>query len=1020
MLLNSLFVELKKIMLSLEIKYKHLGENLDTKESRYVADRYISCIEETDSFFSHEVYYVDAIKKSGMTQDDGIAAEYALKPSTIPDEYRSAVLREQRKYIIDNYEDGNDYFRMLSGLPDNAVEGHYAFMDFYDEYMVEFKPLHKFTNIEALQLRGSGHLQELVELFPGYRYMDFLGDRGIDPYIARKAANFQVLRSEYTGDSQLLDKFLTIYDQNREYVMTILYVRDFSTSKQFYDNYMALVTLIMTVQRVLADMFKSAIARDFYDIALIKILCECYNIPFIEGLPLDYQKLIAKNLNKLIYYKSTDKVLFDIADILGFDNSSIFKYYLVKNHRMDNDGKPIFDYIKDDKGQFIKDENDQLIENKDTMYDVYFQTVNILETNEEFALSDSSNKLSYESVTTDDPHWFTEDNDLLNAIYDNEFNYIDTKYLHMNVMFKLTEMLFEIVHVFRIMQDKREQSRLLDIGIPRILPNRKIDLYTFAMFMCAAIVKRNHLTGEIITAPSKTLYLMGFDFGKDLTTIKKSLEDNMKYVESNKIASFIYYTEMFTPGEVNNLFQNVRGLWEFLSTCLKDATTIESYRAYERIYRALYVTQDIDTVLRKEDGTMPETYLELLRSLDPELATIISGSDDDKLFEYLNHGIDAIKGIITDTKYLQGMVDSSGVLLTALTKMLRFFTSYTIDLKDFNIIYVLDHPYLNALKIIDDLKHIETDLTIKDTHLRDLMMEFARITSTMRQEDRIHLEEQLHMDSTMRYNGALTILLKLSMDSTMTIEDSLTLIDSLSMIGTMLKKDSITLDDFISYLIELNIEDKLIDEIVSDIISSIDIGGSISVLDVIATVSTLFGSGDIRISELMTSSVEIKLREYLTGGTKVYITNTQKIEDSLRIYDKVTNTIDIFARTDLTIRDTVNYVYSLQVGDMLFSDTDVSIDSTIQSGENLTIFDIVMNETLVDNRLKLKIRETMSKYATNTVQTGIPFNDTVSSTSNITSATANNLSDHVSIDTVITGRHEVFLRDEISIVREID
>lgn len=1013
MLLDSLFGELKNIMLSLEIKYKYLGEDSDTKESRYAADRYTSCIEETDSFYSHTTYSVDAIKNSGMTLDDALAAEYGLNPTTIPDVYRHAVLREQRKIIISEYRDVNNYFRMLSGMPNVDAEGHYTTMEFYENFKVDFKPVHEFTRIEVLQLRGSGYLAEMVSMFPDAKYLNFLGDKGISPYVARKASNFQVLRSSYTTDMQLLDKFLTLYDQNREYVMSVLYVKDFSKTKPYYDNYMAMVVLVMTIQRILADMFKSAIARDFYDVSMVKLLCDCYNVPFIEGLPLDYQKLIAKNLNKLLYYKSTDRVLFDIADILGFDNSNIYKYYLVKNHRMDVNGKPIFRYIKDEHGNMVED--------KEAMYDVYFQTINILENNEEFALSDNSNKLSYNSVVVEDPYWFQEDAELLETIYNSEFNYIETKYLHMNIMFKLTEMLFEIVHIHRMLQDKRIQTEKLEINLPRIISNHKINLFTYTIFMCATIAKRSHLTGEIITSPSKTLYLMGFDFGTDLTVIKKALEENMEYVESNKIAEFIYYTDAINNEELDKLFSNIRGLWEFLSKCLKDARTIESYKAYERIYRALYVTQDMSSVLRKPNGDMPTTYLDLLESLDPELAHIVESADDDKLFDFLNHGIDSIKGIISNTKYLQGLTDSTDVLSTALHKMVRFFKSYTVDLREFNVVYVLDHPYLNALKIIDKLKSIEADITLGDSHIRDLLMEFVTVSSKMRKDERINLQHIMSTDVNFQFRDTLISILKISIISNITIKEPVALLDSLELISKLSKDDAIVMNEVMSYMLTLNGKDEIFEKIVSYTETIMNTNTKILVYDVLDSLSELMEKNELSFKDTVDYIMVTYLVDKVFGSDTHTINNSMQANDRSLVLMDVLDAISNINKNDgINLNDTTDITYEMGNRVSLKLVERYMIDNMTSLMDKLNIIDYCKFITSIKSAINVTFEDNVeSVISASAVKDNIKMMNELLSQIATSASLRYSLIDVVSVDVDKTGKCEVIIRDEFSINREL-
>lgn len=1012
MLLDSMFEEIKKIMMSLEIKYKVRGEKQDTAESKYAADRYINAYQGVDNFFSHTTYYVDAIKNSGLAVDDIKATEYALEPTKIPEKFRDAVLREQRKIIVNNYEDLNNYFRMLSGLPDIDADVHYADMEFYNEYEVPFKPVHEFTVIEAMQFEASGGLAAMKSLYPEAKYLNFLGSNGIDPYVSRNATNFQVLKSTYQGNSELLDKFLTIYDQNREYVMSVLYVNDFSNTKPYYDNFMALLVLVMTVQRVIIDVFKSGINMDFFDITLIKILFESYNVPFIEGLPLDYQRLLVRNLNKLLRYKSTDKVLYDIAEILGFDSSKIYKYYLVKNHRFGEDGKPIFDYIKDEDGN--------LVENPETMYDVYFQAIDIMEENEEFALIDSSNKNSYESIVIEDPYWWNEESELMEKLYESEFNYIETKYLHMNVMYKLTEMVFEIVHVFRLLQDKRSQSANISISLPRIMPSRETNLFNFAIFMCAAIAKKNKLTGEIITAPSQTLHLFGFDFGNDLTVMKRALEENIKYVDNDRIASYIYDMEMFRKEDVDRLFSNIRELWTFLSNSLKNAKTIEEYRAYEKIYRALHVTQDMSNIFTKSDGEVATTYLDFLSDLDNEMYNLIVEADDNTLFTYIYHGIDAIKGYVNDIKYIYGIVDNSDVLLEALTKLIRFFKSYTVDLREFNVLYVLDHRYLNAIKIIDKLKELEVQIDIEEHDLTKMVNELIHIESTMTKKELMRLYDFLRINTEIDLESIIFKSIKYQMEVLANIGDDISLYDIAQLEVSNSYSSNMKLEDKLDIIIQFNFRDVLLSRISARTSVDIDEFDSLKMKDIVSMISSLRLNDSNKIRDIIKIISSISLKDSLIGDIdytmnllielkeKDFIRDIIGVEKLIQLGD--TNTINDSIKIDLDMRIQGN---SILEDKMSYNSSIKFNDDNIMNGDTLGVEIASVHNMNISPYDRLSSLESSIRGHENMLHEIKPLFE-----SDSTISTKVDIMDTSKLDSQVSHKDYGLMRDKITIIRE--
>ena len=119
--------------------------------------------------------------------------------------------------------------------------------------------------------------------------------------------------------------FFETYDFCREYFMSTIYNKTLASRYDLYDNYIAMCIMIMTVQRFIVDTIKTAIDRDFYDIANKENSLIVTVFHFFEELPLDYQRNIVKNMNLLIRRKSTDMCLYDITNVLMLNNVNIFK-----------------------------------------------------------------------------------------------------------------------------------------------------------------------------------------------------------------------------------------------------------------------------------------------------------------------------------------------------------------------------------------------------------------------------------------------------------------------------------------------------------------------------------------------------------------------------------------------------------------------------------------------------------------------------------------------------------------------
>ena len=59
--------------------------------------------------------------------------------------------------------------------------------------------------------------------------------------------------------------------------------------------------------------------------------------------------------------------------------------------------------------------------------------------------------------------------------------------------------------------------------------------------------------------------------------------------------------------------------------------------------------------------------------------------------------------LIPDLEYLTTINGTDNVLVEALVKLILFFKSYTVDLKDINVLYIMDSRRYNMIKLVKDL-----------------------------------------------------------------------------------------------------------------------------------------------------------------------------------------------------------------------------------------------------------------------------------------------------------------------------
>lgn len=702
--------ELKSLLSSIIVKRTILAKEYETLDTIRDSEMYIMVREGTDDFSSYNNFEPGVYKRAGVPEADMYT--YMKDKNAIPFGLRGTLLKFQRQAIISSYEEKNNYYLMLNGKPD------YGDTDFI--YAPENSlgvptniPIHQLTQAHIERLRAGGVIKDLMAKHPDKKYLKYLGIYSIDIYTARRALNYELLYCGNTNPSNIGLNFRRYYANAREYYMVAIYNSNTAHGYEYYDNFLGLCILVMAVQRLFASVFEQGITRDFYDVQLVRYLFDSYSIPFIEDMTLDQMKLLAKNLNIFLMYKSSNKVIFDLCSIFGFSNVNIYKYLLVRDHVKDSvTGKPIFPMTTISNG----DGTYSTVPDYKKMYDIYFQKVNIESKDVSAALVDKANMVDYKSLTVGDIYW-VDDEELRDRLYKAGMNYIESKYLSMDIMFKITEMMYEICHFFRMVIDNNSEFKKVYLLIPKVssLPQ---NLYSVIIFICALWCKRYGFTGEIPLKPASIAYVYGFNFHTD---IGKLIDDiiSSKYIDDDVVKYLLNFT-VASNKDVDRIYGNIKGLKDFCTEQMAATKNIEVYRAYKALYNSALVVEDREEMYAKDDGTYAETYADLLKNINPELYAYLDQFDvsDTKMTEsIMEHILYRMEDLSERLIYLHTAVDSTA-LIRVLVRLINFFKSYTVDLTHCGILYLFDDRFLNMLKILDGIHSVEVKMWQDDGFLK--------------------------------------------------------------------------------------------------------------------------------------------------------------------------------------------------------------------------------------------------------------------------------------------------------------
>jgi len=745
------------------VKYKYKELEYETIEMTRAADRYISASLLRDNYYSYLHYDEDVLLEiiPELKYNPDMLILYKENRRNIPEEYHDLLLQRQRKKVIDEYEEKNEYYRELIGLPPlDATEDDYVYVDGDTclKYGIDpATPIHKMTDTQCLILETNGVIDQLIEAFPEKEYLKHLGVRRIDIIKARQAKDYALLYVPVVSSETLRSRFINVYSQCREYVVTCIFVPEMRSVIDYYDNFLAMIVMLHTIGQTFAQTIKTALRREYYDPYCTKILYSVYGVPYNEALADEYQKAITQYLNILVLNKGTNKCLFDVSSLLGYERAKLYKYYLMRDRVIGKNGLPITKYKEDGSLDY------------EAMYDVYFSKVPFDEKDFRMAILKQENRVEYDTITSGDPFWY-EDKATFEQVYESEYNYYESKYIGMSMEFRLTEIIYETIYLINMIFDKKEEmdANIL-VSIPKLTnDNSQFTLFDATVILCALLCKYHGLSGNILYDPSKILHIVGFNFDMNWNVLEKMILDN-EYLSqavdndgNNILINAFLPIDCVSVENINKVYDNRINLIDYLTNKMARTDDIFEYRAYRDLYRTMYIKDENIKSFTIGDY-VPRTYLDYIMVINYSVYNTIMKASKVDLYRYIENCISQLLAVFNNADYIHISIENSTPIQDTLLALIKFFKSYTTDFVKFGIVYVLNWKPELLLRLIDRIDRIYKTIEGPDK-LYFSYDDVAKINTTMVAPD------------NGKYNDKLKFMMKESK-----VSDSMKFHDTISM-----------------------------------------------------------------------------------------------------------------------------------------------------------------------------------------------------------------------------------------------
>jgi len=527
----------KTIFKGIVVKNDVLALSYETEESLEESNEFISIVENRvnlDSFpFTYEMLESFCDEDGNPIFTDEEIKNILYNHSTVPVIYRKSLLEHCRKYYMEHYEEKNNYYRSLAGLPpwpetvynitrersDKYYNIYISASDFpadYDTSHINFSNpidnterifIHWLSSDDISVLEYNGLLDNLISEYQGfnYSYLRYLGYKSIDIYKARKAIKWEILYMP-SVEQLVRQRFEELYNINRSMYLKRTYQDAMSLGSNHYDESLILLLLCQTFNDLVVDVPEWYIRRDIFDIRSVQYFLESFGVEFFPEIPLKYQVAIVKNLNKLIKYKSSAKNNNDIIDIFGLDGTYIYKYFLYKKKKNDSESTDPENYDL----EFIKvkqgDAFDKYIE--DNIYRYDYDTLTLQDKfwdgvyKEWNHIEDKSFKERLHEAVRDE------------HIEDADYTVEGTKYMSIDYEIDMSEYKYQVEYFFNMLLDSKVDTDDIKIIVPTVSTSTELkltDIFIFLYTLSFVFDAKDTIPDKVIRPEDRTTHKLDIE-----------------------------------------------------------------------------------------------------------------------------------------------------------------------------------------------------------------------------------------------------------------------------------------------------------------------------------------------------------------------------------------------------------------------------------------------------------------------------------------------------------------------------
>lgn len=709
--IKTLYDDVLSMLSRIVVKRPDEAYRCESTDSAKNFELYLACINGSKYFYNFSTFDLDILEKY---LDPVTARMAAKKINLIPEEDRDLIVEEQSARVIETFEETNDYYRMLMGLPQMSDKRPIYVKDHPDS-IDPTTPIHKLSVEQIAQLEIDGTLDKLKEENPNAGYLDFLGPNQIDLISARLAKPFEILRLGPPSSNRTREMLETEYYKARRYVMANFYNSKMFSHKAMYYPFIGVLMLAIAIRNVLVPC--EADYLNFEEI-LNAILKSYGLLQYFENFPFTFKRRLVLALDKILSIKGTDGVLIDICELFSFDNFTANRYYLMKTHTKDIDGNIIF------SGDPAED------------YTLNFVKSDIRENEIDFNPEDM---LNYDEVTDSDYLWQLTPEELEKTRKD-EFNLMMTKYIDVEACYEVTSLTFEVCCFINLVLYSRTNLQKIRVT-NHYATGGYSAIWTMLVFLLAALAKRSNFDGNIIYDPYDIAEIMRFNYGDIQDELTRVIEKYELQIDVDDALLPTYKTIALEKpigyqdqNDMVKIYSINKDLYDSILQEMAETTDIRRYESLVQCRDILFYSAMEKASFQKTDGEAAATYYEMLQDMDPRIAEKLDEIDNiDDLNDMLLYILEKLEDTFDSPELQYLFMNTPNTYGSLVSKYLRtainVFKASSVQLESINImlylgdrepVRVIDNEYTEKEIYLDDTVHVTDEIaTDRTIYLED-------------------------------------------------------------------------------------------------------------------------------------------------------------------------------------------------------------------------------------------------------------------------------------------------------------